>query len=238
MATGLSPRKDFQDLILTLQKFWGAQGCVILQPYDTEVGAGTFHPATFLRALGPRALERRLRAALAPAEGRPLRREPEPAAALLPVPGDPEADAARHPGPLPASRCAPSASTRRATTSASSRTTGRARRSAPGASAGRCGSTAWRSRSSPTSSRSAASTATPVVGRAHLRARAHRHVRAGRRQRLRPRTSTAGDAASSPTATCSCRPSRNIRGSTSSTPTRRFCCSTSRMPRRNARPAR
>jgi glycyl-tRNA synthetase alpha chain len=50
----LRPRESFQDLILTLQRFWGAQGCVILQPYDMEVGAGTFHPATTLRALGPR----------------------------------------------------------------------------------------------------------------------------------------------------------------------------------------
>ncbi|SLN72481.1 glycine--tRNA ligase subunit alpha [Oceanibacterium hippocampi] len=44
---------SFQDLILTLQHFWADQGCVILQPYDMEVGAGTFHPATTLRALGP-----------------------------------------------------------------------------------------------------------------------------------------------------------------------------------------
>ncbi len=43
----------FQDVIATLNKFWAKQGCVILQPYDMEVGAGTFHPATFLRALGP-----------------------------------------------------------------------------------------------------------------------------------------------------------------------------------------
>ena len=43
----------FQDLILALQKHWAAQGCVILQPYDVEVGAGTMAPATFLRALGP-----------------------------------------------------------------------------------------------------------------------------------------------------------------------------------------
>ena len=50
----LQPRKAFQDLILTLQQFWGAQGCVVLQPYDMEVGAGTFHPATTLRALGPK----------------------------------------------------------------------------------------------------------------------------------------------------------------------------------------
>jgi glycyl-tRNA synthetase alpha chain len=44
---------SFQSLILRLQTFWAAQGCVILQPYDTHVGAGTFHPATTLRALGP-----------------------------------------------------------------------------------------------------------------------------------------------------------------------------------------
>ena len=43
----------FQSLILTLQAFWAGRGCVLLQPYDMEVGAGTFHPATALRALGP-----------------------------------------------------------------------------------------------------------------------------------------------------------------------------------------
>ena len=43
----------FQGLILSLQQFWARQGCVILQPLDMEVGAGTFHPATFLRAIGP-----------------------------------------------------------------------------------------------------------------------------------------------------------------------------------------
>jgi len=44
---------NFQDLILQLQTYWGKQGCALLQPYDMEVGAGTFHTATFLRALGP-----------------------------------------------------------------------------------------------------------------------------------------------------------------------------------------
>ena len=43
----------FQGLILTLQDYWAKQGCVLLQPYDMEMGAGTFHPATFLRAIGP-----------------------------------------------------------------------------------------------------------------------------------------------------------------------------------------
>ncbi|MCL6471671.1 MAG: glycine--tRNA ligase subunit alpha [Firmicutes bacterium] len=44
---------NFQQLILTLQSYWAEYGCIIVQPYDTEVGAGTFHPATFLRSLGP-----------------------------------------------------------------------------------------------------------------------------------------------------------------------------------------
>jgi len=48
----LDPVRSFQGLILALQKFWAGQGCVILQPYDMEVGAGTFHPATTLRSLG------------------------------------------------------------------------------------------------------------------------------------------------------------------------------------------
>ena len=43
----------FQNLILSLQTFWADQGCILMQPYDLEVGAGTFHPATFLRAIGP-----------------------------------------------------------------------------------------------------------------------------------------------------------------------------------------
>lgn len=46
--------QSFQDLILTLHAYWGERGCAILQPYDMEMGAGTFHPATTLRALGPR----------------------------------------------------------------------------------------------------------------------------------------------------------------------------------------
>ncbi len=50
----LQPTKAFQDLILTLHNYWAAQGCVILQPYDMEVGAGTFHPATTLRSVGPK----------------------------------------------------------------------------------------------------------------------------------------------------------------------------------------
>jgi len=49
----MSTPKTFQDLIFSLQQYWANQGCVILQPLDLEVGAGTFHPATFLRSIGP-----------------------------------------------------------------------------------------------------------------------------------------------------------------------------------------
>jgi glycyl-tRNA synthetase alpha chain len=52
-ASGASSGTSLQSLILKLQNYWAAQGCVILQPYDLEMGAGTFHPATTLRALGP-----------------------------------------------------------------------------------------------------------------------------------------------------------------------------------------
>ena len=52
-ATAREKPASFQDLILRLQAYWAGQGCAILQPYDMEVGAGTFHPATTLRALGP-----------------------------------------------------------------------------------------------------------------------------------------------------------------------------------------
>jgi glycyl-tRNA synthetase alpha chain len=47
------PPATFQDLVLALQQYWARQGCVLLQPYDLEVGAGTFHTATFLRSIGP-----------------------------------------------------------------------------------------------------------------------------------------------------------------------------------------
>jgi glycyl-tRNA synthetase alpha chain len=50
----MQPTRSFQGLILTLHNYWADYGCLVLQPYDMEVGAGTFHPATTLRALGPR----------------------------------------------------------------------------------------------------------------------------------------------------------------------------------------
>ena len=52
--TQITAPKSFQEIVLRLQTYWGSKGCAILQPYDMEVGAGTFHPATTLRALGPK----------------------------------------------------------------------------------------------------------------------------------------------------------------------------------------
>ena len=54
MADAPDKPRSFQEVILRLQNYWAAQGCAVLQPYDMEVGAGTFHPATTLRALGSR----------------------------------------------------------------------------------------------------------------------------------------------------------------------------------------
>jgi glycyl-tRNA synthetase alpha chain len=128
----------FQELILTLETYWGKRGCALLQPYDMEVGAGTSHTATFLRALGPEPW----RAAYVQPSRRPkdgrygdnpnrLQHYYQYQVVLKPAPQD-ILD-------LYLGYSRPSAWTRAATTSASWRTTGRTRRWAPGASAGRCG---------------------------------------------------------------------------------------------------
>ena len=136
------------------------KGCAILQPYDMEVGAGTFHPATTLRALGTQALGGGLCAAVAPTDRRALWRKPEPVAALLPVSGHHQTLAAGPAGPVSGLARGDRHRSRRCTTSALSRMTGKARRLAPGAWAGKSGATAWKCRSSPISSRSAGMTAT------------------------------------------------------------------------------
>jgi hypothetical protein len=148
---------SFQDLILRLHGFWSRQGCVILQPYDVEMGAGTFHPATTLRALGAKPWRAAyVQPSRRPTDGRygenPNRLQHYYQYQVIMKPSRP---------PTRRTCCwraiASSASTRCCTISASSRTTGKARPSAPGAWAGRSGATAWRSASSPISSRSAAS---------------------------------------------------------------------------------
>ena len=86
---------SFQDLILTLHHYWGEQGCVILQPYDMEMGAGTFHPATVLRALGPDPWKAAyVQPCRRPTDGR-YGENPNRLGALLPVSGDAEAEPGR-----------------------------------------------------------------------------------------------------------------------------------------------
>ena len=155
----MRPERSFQGLILTLQRYWADYGCVILQPYDMEVGAGTFHPATTLRALGPKPWNAAyVQPSRRPKDGRygenpnRLQHYYQFQVILKPSPDDIQELYLKS---LVRDRHR-SAS---CTTSASSRTTGNARRSAPGGSAGSAGATAWRSRSSPISSRSPASNA-------------------------------------------------------------------------------
>ena len=108
----------FQEVILRLQDYWNKQGCALLQPIDTEVGAGTSHTATFLRALGP---------------------EPWRAAYVQPSRRPKDARYGENPNRLYQHH-----QFQVVLISASLRTTGRTRRSAPGASAGKSGWTAWR----------------------------------------------------------------------------------------------
>ena len=84
-------KPTFQEVLLGLQEFWAKQGCVIWQPLPHRGGRRHLQPGHLPAGAGARALERGLRRALHPAHRRPLRREPLPAGALLPVPGDPQA---------------------------------------------------------------------------------------------------------------------------------------------------
>ena len=142
----------FQQIILRLQNYWDQQGCALLQPYDMEVGAGTFHTATFLRSIGPEPWRAAyVQPSRRPKDGRygenPNRLQHYYQYQVVLKPAPPNI-LDLYLGSLHA-RHRPAA----ATTSASSRTTGNRRPSAPGAWAGKSGSTAWRSPSSPTSRR-------------------------------------------------------------------------------------
>ena len=90
----------FQQLILALDKFWADRGCRVQQPYDLEVGAGTFNPATFLRVLGPDRIVCLCRT-FPTAYRRPVWGKPKPAPALLSVSGDFETFSCRFAGNLP-----------------------------------------------------------------------------------------------------------------------------------------
>ena len=102
---------NFQELIFTLNRFWAERGCVVVQPYDVEVGAGTFHPSTFLRALGPEPWNAAyVQPSRRPADGR--YGENPTACPAPPVPGHPQARARRTSRSSTWTRCARSASTR------------------------------------------------------------------------------------------------------------------------------
>ncbi len=136
--------RSFQEIILRLQAYWAAKGCAVLQPYDMEVGAGTFHPATTLRALGPQPWAAAyVQPSRRPTDGRygenPNRLQHYYQFQVIIKPSPPDLQDA-----LPRLASTRSASTPDCTTSASSRTTGKARRWAPGGWAGRSGATAWR----------------------------------------------------------------------------------------------
>ena len=166
-------------------KFWADRGCVIEQPVDVEVGAGTFHPATFLRVLGPEPWNAAFVAVLPPPVGRSLRREPEPRRRVLPVPGRPQAVAAARPGSLP--RLA-ARDRHRSVGARHPLRRGRlgvadARRVGP-----RLGGLVRRHGGHPVHVLPAGRRHRPHAGhrRAHLRHRAPRDVPAGRRQHVRP----------------------------------------------------
>ena len=96
----MDPRRSFQGLILALQRYWAECGCVILQPYDMEVGAGTFHPATTLRSLGPRPWNAAyVQPSRRPKDGR-YGENPNRLQHYYQCPGDPEAFTSRPTGPL------------------------------------------------------------------------------------------------------------------------------------------
>ena len=131
-------------MILTLHDYWSEHGCLILQPYDMEMGAGTFHTATTLRALGPEPWNAAfVQPCRRPTDGRygenPNRLQHYYQYQVILKPSPPDLQEL-----YLGSLAAIGIDSAGCTTSASSRTIGKARRSAPGGSAGKCGATGWR----------------------------------------------------------------------------------------------
>lgn len=154
----MNPKRSFQALILTLHNYWADKGCAVLQPYDMEVGAGTFHPATTLRALGPRPWRAAyVQPSRRPTDGRygenpnRLQHYYQYQVILKPNPSNLQE---LYLGSLEAIGLDPLLHDIRFVED-----DWKARRSALGVSAGSAGATAWKCRSSPISNRSAASNA-------------------------------------------------------------------------------
>lgn len=151
---------DFQQIILTLQKFWSEQNCILAQPYDIEKGAGTMNPSTSCASWG------RNRGAW-PTWSRPAALPTGATVTIRTACSSTTSSRSSSNRPRRISRTCiwtawrPWALSRKNTTSVSSKTTGNRRPSALGAWAGKSGSTAWKSRSSRISSRSAAWISSP-----------------------------------------------------------------------------
>ncbi len=155
--------RSFQDIILRLQTYWAGQGCAVLQPYDMEVGAGTFHPGTTLRSLGSRAWAAAyVQPSRRPTDGRygenPNRLQHYYQFQVIIKPSPPDLQEL-YLGSLRAIGLDPLIHDVRFVEDDWESPTW-----VPGAWAGRSGATAWKSASSPISSRSAATTAAPCPG--------------------------------------------------------------------------
>ena len=146
---------NFQQMILTLQQFWAEQNCIIVQPYDTEKGAGTMNPMTYLRSIGPEPWNV---AYVEPSVARltAVMEEPEPSVSASPISGHFES---LHRTIFKSFiwRLGVLASIRSIMTSVLLRTIGKRRRLVHGALAGKFGWMVWKLRSLRTSSRLAAS---------------------------------------------------------------------------------
>ena len=97
----MSKKLTFQEIILTLQQFWNNQGCMLMQAYDNEKGAGTMSPYTFLRAIGPEPMECGLCRAITPSSRWTLRGKPKPSLPTPPIPSGDETITIKHPRTLP-----------------------------------------------------------------------------------------------------------------------------------------
>ena len=215
----MRPERSFQGLILALQRFWADQGCVILQPYDMEVGAGTFHPATTLRALGPKPWNAAyVQPSRRPKDGRygenPNRLQHYYQFQVILKPSPPDLQELYLKSLAAIGIDSRLHDIRFVEDDWESPTLG----------AWGLGWECWCDGMEVSQftyfQQVAGFECAPVVGRTDLRARAARHVCAGRRPRLRPQLQRPRRRPTrSPMATCSCRPSRNTRGTISSTPT-------------------
>ena len=225
MKIGRAPR-TFQELIFTLDHYWAEQGCVLLQPYDMEVGAGTFHTATFLRAVGPEPWRAAyVQPSRRPTDGRygenPFRLQHYYQYQVVIKPSPlPILDL--YLGSLRALGLDPLVHDVRFVEDNWESPDARSLGPRLGGVAERHGDHAVHLLPAGRRPR-----LPPGDGRDHLRARAARHVPAGRREHLRHRLDATGRRAASPTATCSTRTRSSSPPSTSSAPTSRCCCATS-----------